>query len=52
MDCLKEAYPEIADVLKKAYPKDKNLFNERNIENYYKKAEKLIRLGDYKKYFT
>lgn len=42
-------YPEIADKLSWIYPDKKNLVDEKNIENYYKNALKLIN-GDYKKY--
>jgi len=43
------SYSEIADQLSEAYPDNKNLFDEKNIENYYKNALELIN-GGYKKY--
>lgn len=42
-------FKEIADILSTAYPDNKNLFDERNVEGYYDKACKLIS-GEYKKY--
>jgi hypothetical protein len=42
-------YSEIADLLSHAYPTKKHLFDERNIENYYKTALELVN-GGYKRY--
>lgn len=42
-------YSQIADLLSRACPTKKHLFDERNIENYYKTALALIN-GGYKKY--
>lgn len=42
-------YKEIADLLRQEYPENINLFDEKNIENYYKNALTLIN-GDYNKY--
>lgn len=43
------SYKEIADILSNDYPDNENLFAERNIENYYSAALKLIQ-SDYKEY--
>ena len=42
-------YSKIADILSVAFEHDKRLFDEKNIENYYKTGLKLINDG-YKKY--
>jgi len=41
------SYKEIADIFVEVYPDDENLIDERNIENYYENALKLIS-GEYK----
>ncbi len=46
---VKEKYTEISDILSIAYPENERLFDEKNIENYYKSALELI-TGGYKKY--
>ena len=42
-------YNEIADIMLKIFPEKQRLFDERNIENYYKNSLELIN-GGYKKY--
>jgi len=43
------SYPEISEILITIYPENRNLFDFRNIENYYKNSLVLID-GGYKKY--
>jgi hypothetical protein len=43
------SFNEITDELLKVYPNNRNLFEKRNIENYYHKAKKLID-SDFKKF--
>ena len=43
-------YPEISELLVESFPEEKNLFDIKNVENYWTKAHFLIDLNEYEKY--
>jgi hypothetical protein len=45
-------YSAISEILIDAFPSNKRVLDEKNIENYWKQAHLLIDGGEYKKYFV